>query len=444
MKVSSLPCPLSNNAPRVRSMSNEAVIAETIAKLLGNSLYLGGQVGHAAVQAPTARDARPTTRPRTADRTLAVELEATMRRVALFPLAALVLTACQDGTEPVPLGAPHAPTLGVVNDQDCVPPPPGLVNWWPGDGSAVDLIEGGSGTLFNGATFSTGLVGGAFSFDGVDDYADASGTQLADLQQLSIDAWVKIFSLPPRVERFVSLVDEKAVIRYDGQRGPGQLHFYLRLDGVLRHLRVNNVLKIGVFQHVAGTFDGSVIRTYMDGVKVGELAVDGRLDSGTGTIALSSSAEPLDGLLDEVEVYSRALLASEIRAIFDAGAAGKCKPVSTIEVQIDIKPGSDPNCFNNDGHGVIPVAILGSADFDVLDVDPATVQLEGLAVQARGKSNKLQAHIEDVNHDGLDDLVVQIEDVDGSFTSGSGTATLTGNLFDGTKIEGSDEICVVP
>lgn len=116
-------------------------------------------------------------------------------------------------------------------------------------------------------------------------------------------------------------------------------------------------------------------------------------------------------------------------------------------VGIDIKPGSDPNCFNNDGHGVIPVAILGSADFDATQVDPGSVRLEGLSVAARGKSNKLLAHIEDVNGDGFDDLVVQIEDVDGSFTSGSGTATLSGNLFPeygGTPIQGSDNICVVP
>jgi len=121
----------------------------------------------------------------------------------------------------------------------------------------------------------------------------------------------------------------------------------------------------------------------------------------------------------------------------------------TVEplVQIDIKPGSDPNCFNNDGHGVIPVAILGSADFDATQVDSATVQLEGLEVRAAGKSNKLLAHVEDVNGDGFDDLVVQIEDTDGTFTSGSGTATLTGNLYPeygGTAIEASDAICVVP
>jgi len=115
-----------------------------------------------------------------------------------------------------------------------------------------------------------------------------------------------------------------------------------------------------------------------------------------------------------------------------------------ILVDIDIKPGSDPNCFNNDGHGVIPVAILGSADFDVIAIDPATVTLESLAVRAAGRKGDLQAHIQDVNGDGFDDLVVQIEDVDGAFTDGTGTATLTGQLFNGTPFEGTDDICIVP
>lgn len=117
---------------------------------------------------------------------------------------------------------------------------------------------------------------------------------------------------------------------------------------------------------------------------------------------------------------------------------------AVIEVEIDIKPGSDPNCFNNDGHGVIPVAILGSADFDVASIDPATVTLESLAVRAAGKKGNLQAHIEDVNGDGFADLVVQIEDIDGAFTNGTGTATLTGQLLDGRPFQGTDDICIVP
>lgn len=120
--------------------------------------------------------------------------------------------------------------------------------------------------------------------------------------------------------------------------------------------------------------------------------------------------------------------------------------IPPIFVDIDIKPDSEPNCFNNEGHSVIPVAILGSANFDVTEIDASTVELEGLAIRAVGKSNKLLAHIEDVNGDGLDDLVVQIEEADGVFSPGDTTATLTGNLspeFDSAPFEGTDSICIV-
>ncbi|MBW2648184.1 MAG: hypothetical protein JRE23_18930 [Deltaproteobacteria bacterium] len=115
-----------------------------------------------------------------------------------------------------------------------------------------------------------------------------------------------------------------------------------------------------------------------------------------------------------------------------------------VEVNIDIKPGSDPNCFNNDGHGVIPVAILGSVDFDVNTIDAGSVMLEGLAVKAVGKSNKLLAHYNDINSDGHVDLVVQIEDDDLVFEEGDTIATVTGKLKDGMPIQGSDTICIVP
>lgn len=117
---------------------------------------------------------------------------------------------------------------------------------------------------------------------------------------------------------------------------------------------------------------------------------------------------------------------------------------TVLPVAIDIKPGSEPNCFNNNGNGVIPVAILGSADFDVTTIDAGSVMLEGLSVKAVGKSNKLLAHYEDVNSDGYNDLVVQIEDTDQVFEEGDTTATVTGNLNNGMPIEGSDSICIVP
>ena len=114
----------------------------------------------------------------------------------------------------------------------------------------------------------------------------------------------------------------------------------------------------------------------------------------------------------------------------------------TLEIVIDIKPDSPDNCININDHGVIPVAIIGTADFDVTQVDPATCFLEGMGVKIVGKKEKYLAHIKDINNDGYDDLLLKIEDSDGNFVEGQTEATLTGALYDGTQIEGYDFICI--
>ena len=205
------------------------------------------------------------------------------------------------------------------------------------------------------------------------------------------------------------------------------------------------IILVAVFDGTGAT-DADRIKIYVDGVPEVLSIIFGAVPTvltGTATSFRIGGWEKntafFDGTIDEVQIFSRALTHAEILAEFNAGGAGKCK-VKTVS--IDIKPGSDPNCFNNDGHGVIPVAILGSADFDVNEIDPSTVQLEGLDVRAVGKSNKFLARIEDSNLDGFDDLVVQIEDQDGTFSLGDATATVTGSLLDGTPIEGTDSICI--
>jgi len=115
-------------------------------------------------------------------------------------------------------------------------------------------------------------------------------------------------------------------------------------------------------------------------------------------------------------------------------------------VDIDIKPGSSPNSINLGSNGVVPVAILSSETFDATQVDPETVTLAGSGVAVRGKGNKYLAHQEDVNDDGLTDLVCQVETENldpGTFQNGS--ATLLAYAYDGSLyIGGSDEITIVP
>jgi hypothetical protein len=117
--------------------------------------------------------------------------------------------------------------------------------------------------------------------------------------------------------------------------------------------------------------------------------------------------------------------------------------VQTLTVAIDIKPGSDPNCFNANGHGVIPVAVLGDVGFDVSDIDLNTLSFGGLTVRVRGSKGPL-CSIEYSNEDAYLDLVCHFEDDASAWEPGEGNATLIGNLIDGASFEGTDSICVVP
>ncbi|MHC4646199.1 MAG: right-handed parallel beta-helix repeat-containing protein [Planctomycetota bacterium] len=116
-----------------------------------------------------------------------------------------------------------------------------------------------------------------------------------------------------------------------------------------------------------------------------------------------------------------------------------------LVVDIDIKPGSYPNAINLGSHGLVPVAILSSAEFDATTVDPETVELAGAGVAVRGKSNKYMAQQEDVNGDGLVDLInhVATENLDPNSLQ-DGYAVLIGTTFGGEEITGTDEITIVP
>lgn len=127
--------------------------------------------------------------------------------------------------------------------------------------------------------------------------------------------------------------------------------------------------------------------------------------------------------------------------------------VCGIEVGIDIKPNSYPNCFNNDGHGLIPVAILGSDTFDVTSIDASTLEFQGLKVRMKGNGT-VQCSIEDVSGDfstfpegvpdGYPDLVCKFVDEDGIWDAGTGEGTVTGELFNGPpfSFSGTDTVCV--
>jgi hypothetical protein len=70
--------------------------------------------------------------------------------------------------------------LGVTPNavaQTCVPPPAGVVGWWPGNGNANDAIAGNNGQLAGDATFASAVVGQGFKLDGFGDYVEIPDSQ---------------------------------------------------------------------------------------------------------------------------------------------------------------------------------------------------------------------------------------------------------------------------
>ena len=114
----------------------------------------------------------------------------------------------------------------------------------------------------------------------------------------------------------------------------------------------------------------------------------------------------------------------------------------TLAAAIDIKPGSSENSVNSRSNGAIPVAILSSLLFDA----PADVDASSLTFGRTGAEDSLRrcsVHGEDVNDDGLLDLVCHFDTRTAGFASGDTEGVLRGLSAGPNALTGSDSIRVV-
>jgi hypothetical protein len=111
----------------------------------------------------------------------------------------------------------------------------------------------------------------------------------------------------------------------------------------------------------------------------------------------------------------------------------------TLQVAIDIKPGSSTNSINPQSNGNIPVAILTTDSFDARSVDPSTVRFGRTGQEVP----TLRSSLEDVDGDGDSDLVLHFATQQTGLQCGDSSAQLTGKSFDGQELEGSDSVRTV-
>jgi hypothetical protein len=116
---------------------------------------------------------------------------------------------------------------------------------------------------------------------------------------------------------------------------------------------------------------------------------------------------------------------------------------STITVEIDIKPGNDANPINLRSRGVIPVAILGSDTFDILDVDVDTLAFRPAGAIGAAPAHPMGGHLADVNDDGFTDLLSHYRTRETGIAAEDTEACVVGETLDGVAIEGCGDILVL-
>lgn len=145
-----------------------------------------------------------------------------------------------------------------------------------------------------------------------------------------------------------------------------------------------------------------------------------------------------DGVLKSGETQN-----IDIRLIENVGTAGEITASAKLSLPIDIKPGSSTNSVQINSVGVIPVAILSLPTFDATTINPDTIYLEAASIKLVGNTNKDLCHAEDINGDGLPDLICQILTEELQVITGQAVAMLDCLTFDGNPIHGEDVIRII-
>jgi hypothetical protein len=322
------------------------------------------------------------------------------------------------------------------------------------------------GTLMGGTGWTSGKFGQALSFDGVNGYMEVSDSTSLDITgAITIECWVK-----REQEAYQTLISKWSAV--DFQRSylvalteDNNVMFWITSGGTWgtrKELISSGTVGIE-WTHIAATYDGNNKMTiYIDNAEdlshvttnVPIFAGDAPLMFGVHPAYMTHGWVPgyFKGILDEVRIWNIAL--TEFR-------------LDQVDVAMDIKPGSCPNPLNVKNQGVLPVAILGTPDFDVTQVDPATVKLEGVAPLCWAIEDIATPSSEECNTLGPDgyldltlkfdtqeilgklnfstsDLVDESEIVLNDLEDGDCLMlTLIGYLYDVTPIRGEDTVLII-
>jgi hypothetical protein len=218
-----------------------------------------------------------------------------------------------------------------------------MVSWWSAEGNALDIWDGNDGAALNGAGYAAGMVGQAFSLDGIDDHVAVPDHPSLDITgDLTVDAWV----YPTALGEQRVIVSKRSFDNNDANiiffmQPDGRLSFSSRVGGGgFPTVTSLNAIPLNQWTHVAVTIKGTTLTFYINGAVdsspfYGDVrpANDGVLAIGIVTInpvliPPNGLAAGWSGLLDEIEIFNLSLGGGQVAGIYAAGSAGKCLPAT--------------------------------------------------------------------------------------------------------------------
>ncbi|MCG5220077.1 LamG-like jellyroll fold domain-containing protein, partial [Streptosporangium soli] len=226
-----------------------------------------------------------------------------------------------------------------------IQPATGLVAAYSLDEGTGTAVADASGLNNNGATTGTtwttgGRYGGALSFNGTSSWvtvADSPSLRLTG--GATVEAWVK------PVE---STYRWKSVVVKQHRNGLAYgLYAFTESTRPVAIVSANadveafgtGTLPAGVWSHLASTYDGSMVRLFVNGVQVAQQAASGPIRVDEGVLRIGGNSvwgEHFDGLIDEVRVYDRALTTTQIQTDMNTPVG----PPPPADTQPPTAPGS--------------------------------------------------------------------------------------------------------
>lgn len=221
----------------------------------------------------------------------------------------------------------------------------GLVSYWTLDRAdidgdiAKDVFGNNDGEIIGGKIVP-GKINEAIEFDGAADYIDCGGDDSLNLPNaLTIELWMSPASVGEGGINAGPACKAMAggswnwQLRYNAPSGNYMGFQFNANPGGSMWISVKENLEPEEWYHIAGTFDGSDIVCYLNGVEKDRGSISAINSSGDNFfIGQDGWVNVFDGIVDEVRVYNRALSETEVQYNYETTSQLSVEPANKLAI----------------------------------------------------------------------------------------------------------------